>query len=161
MRHYDVQVQVRTAPLIVGRDAGAEPPPPSQFLWRDRLYVVREVLAQWRERTAWWAGAAGRGLHGDEVGETSGVDGEHRGRTDTTVQRGHRLADGSGGSGGSGGSWSGGSGALETRWDAADRWVWRVEARAGRSGTSGTYDICREAAGADGEATWRLVRVSD
>ena len=27
---------------------------PEAFIWRGRLYVVREVLAQWRERRAWW-----------------------------------------------------------------------------------------------------------
>jgi hypothetical protein len=28
--------------------------PPEAFIWRGRLYVVRGVLAQWRERRAWW-----------------------------------------------------------------------------------------------------------
>jgi hypothetical protein len=27
---------------------------PAQFLWRDRLYVVRAVLAHWVEAGAWW-----------------------------------------------------------------------------------------------------------
>ena len=27
---------------------------PAQFLWRDRLYLVREVLARWTESGAWW-----------------------------------------------------------------------------------------------------------
>ena len=27
---------------------------PEAFIWRGRLYVVREVLAHWRERRAWW-----------------------------------------------------------------------------------------------------------
>ena len=27
---------------------------PEAFIWKGRLYVVREVLAQWRERRAWW-----------------------------------------------------------------------------------------------------------
>ena len=27
---------------------------PSAFVWRGRLYVVREVLDHWRERRAWW-----------------------------------------------------------------------------------------------------------
>lgn len=26
----------------------------AQFIWRDRLYVVREVLAYWSEATQWW-----------------------------------------------------------------------------------------------------------
>ncbi|MCH8628625.1 DUF6504 family protein [Arsenicicoccus piscis] len=27
---------------------------PDQFIWRGRLYLVREVLDSWRERRAWW-----------------------------------------------------------------------------------------------------------
>jgi len=27
---------------------------PTAFLWRGRLYVVREVIGHWRERRAWW-----------------------------------------------------------------------------------------------------------
>ena len=42
------------------RDRGAgdasdtDPERPEAFIWRGRLYVVREVLATWRERRAWW-----------------------------------------------------------------------------------------------------------
>lgn len=43
MRVYDEVVDVRVHP------AG-----PVAFLWRQRLYVVREVLDRWRERDAWW-----------------------------------------------------------------------------------------------------------
>src|SRR5207302_2058231 len=32
----------------------ADGDPPSQFLWRGRLYLVRGVLAQWVEVGAWW-----------------------------------------------------------------------------------------------------------
>ena len=31
---------------------------PAQFLWRGRLYVVREVLARWTESGGWWRRAA-------------------------------------------------------------------------------------------------------
>jgi hypothetical protein len=31
---------------------------PAQFLWRGRLYVVREVLARWTESGGWWRSAA-------------------------------------------------------------------------------------------------------
>ncbi|MGW5238019.1 DUF6504 family protein [Monashia sp. NPDC004114] len=30
---------------------------PAAFIWRGRLYVVRDVLAHWRERRAWWRDA--------------------------------------------------------------------------------------------------------
>ncbi len=36
---------------------------PEQFLWRGRLYVVREVLARWTESGSWWQGAAVAALH--------------------------------------------------------------------------------------------------
>ncbi|MGH8868880.1 MAG: DUF6504 family protein [Actinomycetes bacterium] len=29
---------------------------PAQFLWRGRLYVVREVLATWLQAGEWWRG---------------------------------------------------------------------------------------------------------
>lgn len=47
MRRYDDPVDVR-AGLIAGQEA------PAQFLWRDRLWVVREVIAHWIETGAWW-----------------------------------------------------------------------------------------------------------
>jgi hypothetical protein len=31
-----------------------DPTQPEAFIWRGRLYVVRDVLATWRERRAWW-----------------------------------------------------------------------------------------------------------
>ncbi|GAB6897919.1 hypothetical protein JCM9957A_10090 [Kineosporia succinea] len=36
------------------------------FLWRGRLYVVREVLGHWHERRDWWSTAAARALHGED-----------------------------------------------------------------------------------------------
>ena len=51
----------RHASSPAGRDpAGPEPAEdcdpdqPEAFIWRGRLYVVRGVLATWRERRAWW-----------------------------------------------------------------------------------------------------------
>lgn len=41
-----------------GTDGGsAVESAPSAFLWRGRLYVVREVLDHWHERRAWWRDA--------------------------------------------------------------------------------------------------------
>lgn len=31
-------------------------PVPEQFLWRGRLYLVREVLARWTSSGVWWQG---------------------------------------------------------------------------------------------------------
>lgn len=36
---------------------------PTQFLWRGRLYVVREVIAHWIEAGTWWGGSR-RALEG-------------------------------------------------------------------------------------------------
>jgi hypothetical protein len=33
---------------------GCDATQPEAFIWRGRLYVVRGVLATWRERRAWW-----------------------------------------------------------------------------------------------------------
>jgi hypothetical protein len=50
-------VEVR---VVGGNDAT-----PTAFLWRNRLYVVREVLGHWHERGDWWSGRAARAVHGD------------------------------------------------------------------------------------------------
>jgi hypothetical protein len=46
---------------------------PMSFLWRGRLYVVREVLGHWRDRREWWTTAAARALHGDEWDRPQGA----------------------------------------------------------------------------------------
>lgn len=46
-RHYDEPIEVR----LGERDPGA-------FLWRGRLFLVREVLDRWQERRAWWRESA-------------------------------------------------------------------------------------------------------
>lgn len=51
VRRHDEAVQVR---LGTGGSPDGQGPAPDAFLWRNRLYVVREVLATWLEREAWW-----------------------------------------------------------------------------------------------------------
>jgi hypothetical protein len=51
VRRYDDPVEVRK-----GADED-----PDQFLWRGRLWQVREVVAHWVETGAWWARASGAG----------------------------------------------------------------------------------------------------
>lgn len=58
MRRYDEPVQVRLGPREDRSQAGQVP---DAFLWRNRLYVVREVLATWLEREAWWEAPPTRG----------------------------------------------------------------------------------------------------
>jgi len=44
-------------PVEVRTTAAPHGPEPEQFLWRGRLYVVREVLARWTSAGAWWKGS--------------------------------------------------------------------------------------------------------
>lgn len=48
---------------------GAPLTTPQAFIWQGRLYVVRRILAHWRERRAWWREAL------DPVpGQATGID---------------------------------------------------------------------------------------
>jgi len=40
---------------------------PEQFLWRDRLYVVRGVLAHWVESGRWWRAPSARAVYTADV----------------------------------------------------------------------------------------------
>jgi hypothetical protein len=53
VRPYDDLVEVRKGPAdgLAGDD---EEDRPEQFLWRGRLWQVREVIAHWVETGAWW-----------------------------------------------------------------------------------------------------------
>lgn len=73
VRSYDEPVQVR-------EPAAA----PTAFLWRGRHYVVREVLAHWYERRAWWTEDAARAVHGDAG---PGQHGGHQGASDPGADR--------------------------------------------------------------------------
>jgi hypothetical protein len=52
-------VEVRTRPEASGSV-------PEQFLWRGRLYVVREVLARWTAAGSWWQQGWQQGWRGSE-----------------------------------------------------------------------------------------------
>ena len=55
MRRYDDPVEVRK-----GGDA------PEQFLWRGRLWKVRDVLAHWVETGPWWQSSGVRAVLGSD-----------------------------------------------------------------------------------------------
>lgn len=57
MRRYGEPVEVRRG-LVAGCEA------PEQFVWRDRLWVVRSILAHWVETGAWWEQAGVSALLG-------------------------------------------------------------------------------------------------
>jgi hypothetical protein len=136
MRRYTDPVEVRsTSPE--GTSA------PSAFLWRGRLYVVRDVLGHWLERRSWWSSPAARMVHGEGVPDVEGalaLDAPLPGAAAGPV----RVAD-----------------------LAQEGEVWRVSASRGRAYPGGVYDLCREPAGevsasrGSPGAVWHLVRVAD
>lgn len=86
---------------------------PEQFLWHDRLHLVRAVLAHWVESAAWWRTAQATALH---TGETPGSTG--------------------------GGSVYPSAAALALApLPETDRELWRVEASTGRAAPVGVFDL--------------------
>src|SRR3954447_10791160 len=94
MRTYADPVEVRTG---TGETADA----PTTFVWRGRLYVVRDVLGHWRERRSWWSSSAARRVHGE--GNESGP------------------AGGGGGGAEAGGGAGGGGGCASPSWRRSGR----------------------------------------
>jgi Family of unknown function (DUF6504) len=159
VRRVGEPVAVRTA----AEQPGVGPAPvaveaaeaPATFLWRGRLYVVREVLGHWRERRAWWTAAAARAVRGEDEGEdrVQGGSGERYDGDDPY-----------------GGAATGEETGREVRLAPGprvpldhEREVWRVEASPGRTFGSGVYDLSRETPGpgAAPPGAWQLLRVSD
>jgi hypothetical protein len=155
----------RVAESIEVRVAGERSDAPMSFLWRNRLYVVREVLDHWRERQDWWTASAARAVHGDVVGSgttssTTVSSGMARGSTNGGVNNGGVSDDVES---------TGGGVRLAVN---VEQEVWRVEASPGRAFGTGVYDLAREpttgssvdrsksAAGAP-KGRWQLVRVVD
>lgn len=66
MRRYDESVEVRRG-LVAGQEA------PEQFVWRDRLWVVRDIVAHWTETGAWWELGRARAVVGSEATEPAGT----------------------------------------------------------------------------------------
>lgn len=64
MRRYDDPVDVLRGEVA-----------PDQFLWRGRLWKVREVVAHWVETGSWWAGAA-QGAAGSSALDSSALAAE-------------------------------------------------------------------------------------
>jgi len=62
VRRYDDPVEVRK-----GADED-----PEQFLWRGRLWQVREVVAHWGETGAWWTRRTAD--QSDQSGQAGGAD---------------------------------------------------------------------------------------
>lgn len=142
VRRFDDHVEVRS---------GAGPArQPEAFIWKGRLYVVREVLGQWRERRAWWRDAldaepeqaVGGQVAGSEQGPRIAPSEAARSEMPSETQSG------------------GVSCALAAA--AAEQEIWRVEASPGWSFAPGVYDLAHEPASDPVRADrWSLVRVAD
>ncbi len=121
-RRYDDPVDVRRHDDV-----------PTEFLWRGRLYVVRDVLAHWIETGAWWRVAAARAA---SSGATA-----------------HDLGDRAPAMAGTGGPDEAASASV----CAGEREMWRVEASAGRARGTGVFDLAFDwTAG-----IWTLARALD
>lgn len=66
MRRYDDPLEVRKG-LVAGCEA------PEQFVWRDKLWVVRALLGCWVETGAWWEQVGVSALFGAEGSASRGV----------------------------------------------------------------------------------------
>jgi hypothetical protein len=139
-RRYDDPVEVRR------RDDE-----PAEFLWRDRLWVVRAVLARWVETGAWWQAAvpAGAGIPGTTI--TPGAMGT--GGTSTAMSIAMSIAM-SGGTDGSSAL------ALDSAALSVERELWRVEATRGRVHGTGVFDLCFDWSATAGTG-WTLTRALD
>jgi hypothetical protein len=122
---------------------------PDQFLWRNRLYQVREVLGHWVESGVWWRSAPSSSL-------IDGGDGAAAPAEDLTlvpIPASPKWAQRAWGEPAPDVGASGGPMTL----DDGEREFWRVEARAGRITQPGVYDLCF-----DWTANhWQLVQVMD
>jgi hypothetical protein len=58
MRRYDEPIHVKR-----GQDMAA----PEQFVWRGRLWLVRDIITRWLETGAWWDSPLVRSARGDDV----------------------------------------------------------------------------------------------
>lgn len=141
-RHAD-PVDVRRVDTGAGLD-------PAQFLWRGRLYVVREVLARWTEAGGWWRTPAVRAL-----ASGAGVQIGSRGAelATTPIPASPKWAQR---------AWGEPApdvgAAVLTGLDAVDdneRSWWRVEA--GWATSTGVFDLCLDPA----QGSWLLCRVLD
>jgi hypothetical protein len=147
-------------PVEVRRTDTGAGPEPAQFLWRDRLYVVREVLARWTEAGGWWRVPAVRALASGEQlgGEPDPFAGPMEvvpiAASPTWGQRawGEPAPDVGA---------AGPSDGVGSQVDDRECSWWRVEAGRGAAHVeahgTGVYDLCLDEA----RGTWTLTRVLD
>ncbi len=122
---------------------------PAQFLWRGRLYVVREVLARWTESGGWWRTAAVQAVSSGGAAEGPG------GAVPGGAVPGGAVPGGADAQGpdAQAGAQAAGPASVD---DGEQDWF-RVEAGAGRLGGTGVYDLCFSWS----SGSWSLARVLD
>jgi hypothetical protein len=145
-------------PVEVRRTDTGSGPEPEQFLWRGRLYLVREVLARWTEAGGWWRSPRVRALTaGDPVAPA-----EPDPLLTTPIPAAPKWAQRAWGEPAPdvGAAVVGGASPLGGVDDRERSW-WRVEAGRGalaaREHGTGVYDLCLDEA----DGTWTLTRVLD
>jgi len=115
---------------------------PAQFVWRGRLYLVREVLAHWVELGTWWT-ARGGAAGGHARRHAPVAPNDPSDAVPSEVPRSVSVDVG-----------------------AVEREVWRVEASVGHATTPGVFDLVRDVpARSPGDPVtpdrWRLARALD
>jgi hypothetical protein len=75
MRRYDDPVEVRKGLVGSGNNPGSSggTEGPEQFLWRGRLWKVRDVLAHWVETGPWWQSSGVHAVLGADTDSRSGL----------------------------------------------------------------------------------------
>ena len=122
---------------------------PAQFLWRGRLYVVREVLARWTESGGWWRSAAVRAVADGDAAEADPLA-----PLDTApIPSSPRWAQRAWGEPAPDVGAVVAPGAID---DGEQDWF-RVEAGAGSAAGTGVYDLCFDWS----TGGWSLARVLD
>lgn len=155
VRRYEEPIEVRAAGEQAAPDGASagSPEAPAAFLWRGRLYVVRQVLDHWKERRPWWRDA----LDERRVPATVAATGSGAADDAAGAAGPDRKAAGAVGTPGAVGATSTTGAAFDVLGGARERQVWRVEASAGRMAGTGVYDL-----GVDpSPGQWRLLRVAD
>ena len=135
------------------RDTGLGPEP-AQFLWRGRVYLVREVLARWTESGGWWRTDAVRALLTGDSAPAADPSAPLGGPFETVpIPSSPKWAQR---------AWGEpapdvGAAAGPARIDDRERTWWRVEAGAGRAAGTGVYDLSFD----ETTGSWSLARVLD
>ena len=123
---------------------------PAQFLWRGRLYVVREVLGRWTEAGQWWRAPAVSAL---STGDASPHEASPAALETAPIPSSPKWAQR---------AWGEpapdvGAAVGPASVDDGERDWWRVEAGSGSAAGTGVYDLCFDWS----RGAWSLARVLD